>query len=192
MTASAKELEDKKSPGARLLAVAIVAGLSACAAFFVYRGASGFAFDLSRTENRTTSAHDSAVFAGKVPFVADQLLYFPLAVALLGMVAIYLLNYVNCTGRQAWIILTSGSATMFTVCLVSLAFEITWVATSFPYTNYSGLYSAWTQPSRYFWPILALSLCLLAALIAGAVGVWALRSTRTVRSVSKARKVRRA
>jgi len=187
--AAAKQQKKKKSVWARIGDVFIIVAALYCVGFFVYSGASGSAFNISRRSAPSEMPNSGLLPNGAMPFVADQLLYYPFAIAFLAILALF---YLKGSDRRFWIIFVSGAAAMGALCLVSLAFEITWVATGVPYTNYSGSYSAWTDPSRYFWPILALSLCLIAALIAGAVGIWALRSTsksRKTRSVSKARKV---
>ena len=67
------------------------------------------------------------------------------------------------------------SAVVFgAVCVVSLAIEISWVSSGVPFTNYFGD----TSFTRYFWPILGVSLGLIASL---ALGVFTLRMMRTVR-----------
>jgi len=174
----------KASVWVRLGDVIIIGGLLYGSGHYIYAGASGFAFDLSRIDSGTSAAHDAAVIGGRVPFVADQLLYFPLAVTFLSLLA---LIYLHRSSRQTAIVVLSGAGAIALTCLVTLTVEIVWVASGVPYTNYSGAFSAWADPTRYVWPILALGLWLLAALAAGAFGGWGMRalfrSPRDARSV---------
>jgi len=180
-----QEKKSKKSGWSLIGDVVIIGSLLAGAVYYLYQGATGFAFDTSRLDSHSAAFHQAAVRAGKVPFVADQLLYFPLAVAFVAGLALF---YLHRSERQTGIVFLSGAAIMFLVSGVTLTLEIVWVASGVPYTNYSGAYSSWQDPSRYTWPIIALSLWLIGSLAAGAIGVWGLRALNSGRSLRRSRR----
>jgi len=167
----------KKSPWSRLLDAAIIVGLVAAAAIFTHSGATGTQFTTSRTGGSNLS-RDSAALTGTVPFVADQLLWFPLAFACIALVA---LIYGTGTAVRFWVVLVSGAAALFAICAACLALETIWLATNVPYTNYAGLLATWADPARYVWPIVALSVCGVISLAVTFYGLHNLRGLRRLR-----------
>ncbi|SEN80948.1 hypothetical protein SAMN05216281_11513 [Cryobacterium luteum] len=155
----------------------IIVGLLGCAAYFMYAGATGVAFDLRRSNLTGAMEHSAAASSGKVPFIANQLLWFPVALAFLN---IFALRYLSRSDRQFWVIFKSGAASMVALCCVGLGVEIVWVASGVPFSNYSGISSSWTDPASYFWSIVAFSVCLLTAVGVAAVGVFAARLQRRI------------
>ena len=162
----------RKSAWSRVLDVVIIVSLLATAAMFTWSGAVGSLFTMSRRDGSTLS-RESAALSGKVPFVADQLLWFPAALA---CVALLVLIYFTGTALRFWVLLVSGAVAMFAVCSACLTLEIIWVSTGVPYTNYEGLYATWSDTGRYLWPILALSVCMVMSLAVTVYGVRRLRA----------------
>lgn len=100
-------------------------------------------------ERSSSFDYQMALTRDRRPFSADSLIYYQAALGLLAFAGTAIK-----TGRwrrRAWLV---GSVVAFTVALISLIFEVMWVSTGVPYSNYLEDASAW----RYALPIAALVL----------------------------------
>ena len=149
----------RKSHWAPSFDAALLAVLGVCTFFSLKFGVLGEPFippsggSRAHLTDRTyvhtaTQDYDWAISIGRVPFSADSLLHFSLA---LTFVVIPAAIYLPSRGTRSWTLWLLGFAFAFVVALVSLILEIVWLRTGVPYSNYLRDTSQW----RYAWPIIA-------------------------------------